>query len=219
MMSERKVAVFYLDRTLIRVDSFHKYIWYAIKENPFSVVRGWYLPIEYIMHLLRLRDNEWLKTTFLSVLLKQRKMWDVQESGKRFVIKLLPHVRQAALDRLEYHRNQGHYTVLATASPDFYVEPIKAFLRFDEIVCTKIAWSTDGMFKGLNGGNCYGSQKLRRIEETLSRLGAAELTAVYTDHKSDRPILTATKMGYLVNPDKQTKASCSWDGLQVVDWD
>ena len=125
MKDKRNLVMFDLGHMFIRGDTFLRYISFAIA------------------HLLRLRDKEWLKTTVLPVFLKRRKMWDVCEPGKRFVRELLPYVRPAALDRLSYHRNQGHYTVLATASPYFHLEFINESVDFDEILCTKIAWSSN----------------------------------------------------------------------------
>ena len=215
----RQLAVFDLDSTLIRGDSFKKYLLYAVKQDPSAVLRGWYLPLAYVVYLLGFRDNGWLKTTFLSVLLARKQRDEVCDSGKRFALGLSPLIRSAALDRIEYHREKGHYILLATASPDFYVNAINSIVEFDETVCTRVAWSVDGKFEGLADGNCYGDQKFRMVEESRARLGETNLIAVYTDHSSDKALLAAAETAYLVNPDKQSQLSVKLEGLQIVDWD
>ena len=217
--NEIQLAVFDLDSTLIRGDSFKKYLMYVVRQDPGVVLRGWYLPLVYVVYLLGFRDNGWLKTTFLSVLLAQKQRDEVCDSGERFAMGLSPLIRSAALDRIKYHREKGHYTLLATASPDLYVNAIKSIVEFDEIVCTKVAWSVDGKFEGLADGNCYGDQKFRRVEEARARLGETNLIAVYTDHRSDRALLAAAETAYLVNPDKQSRFSVKLEGLQILDWD
>lgn len=165
------------------------------------------------------RDNEWLKTQFLSALLVNRSKHDVYDSGQQFASEVISQVRDAAIEEIEQHRRLGHYTVLATASPDFYVEAVNAFLKLDEVVCTRSSWSAEGKFEGLDGGNCYGDQKFRRVKETLKRLGDSVLTAMYTDHRSDETLLAAAEMAYLVNPDRKTARTVSVNGMEVVDWD
>ena len=214
-----KLAVFDLDRTLIRGDSFHHFLAFMAREYPGSLVRGWYLPLAYAAHKLGARDNEWLKTTFLSALFGRTPRKALLESGARFAEQLLPQVRPAAVAQLEEHRKFGHYTVLATASPDFYVEPLTSLIEFDEVICTKSRWSCDGTFDGLDGGNCYGEQKFKRVEEARARLGDAALSAMYTDHRSDETLLAAAEAAYLVNPDRRTEQSVVLEGLQVLDWD
>lgn len=214
-----KIAVFDLDRTLIRGDSFHHFLAFVVKEYPVSVLRGWYLPLAYAAHVVGARDNEWLKTTFLGALFGRTPQRKILESGVRFAQQLSAQVRPAALRQLEQHRRLGHYTVLATASPDFYVEPLTSSVEFDEVICTRSRWSDDGTFDGLDGGNCYGEQKFRRVEKARARLGDAALTAMYTDHRSDETLLAAAETAYLVNPDRRTERSVVLDGLQVLDWD
>ncbi len=214
-----KIAVFDLDRTLIRGDSFHHFLAFMVREYPGALVRGWYLPFAYAAHKLGARDNEWLKTTFLSALFGRTPQKNLLASGARFAEKLLPQVRPAAIKHLEEHRRLGHYTVLATASPDFYVEPLTSFVEFDEVICTKSRWSRDDTFGGLDGGNCYGEQKFQRVEQACARLGNAAITAMYTDHRSDATLLAAADTAYLVNPDRRTERSVVLDGLQVLDWD
>ena len=213
------MAVFDLDQTLIRGDSFKRYLLFTVKRNPASVLRGWYLPFTYLMHVLGLRDNEWLKTRFLSALLAHRKRHDVYEEGRQFASELATEIRKAAIDKMQQHRQIGHYVVLATASPDFYVQAVGASLKFDEVVCTKSRWSAKDTFAGLDGGNCYGEKKHRRVKEALTRLGDAVLTAMYTDHRSDETLLAAAEAAYLVNPDNKTARTVCVAGMEVVDWD
>ena len=123
------------------------------------------------------------------------------------------------MDQIEKHRLMGHYTVLATASPDFYVEAVNAIFKLDEVICTKSSWSAEGRFEGLDGGNCYGDHKFYRVKAALTRLGDAVLTAMYTDHRSDETLLAAAETAYLVNPDRKTAQTVSVNGVEVVDWD
>jgi HAD superfamily phosphoserine phosphatase-like hydrolase len=105
-------------------------------------------------------------------------------------------LRPAALERIEWHRAQGHVLVLASASVDFYVEPLARALRFDHVVCTRpavVAGASGERCDGtLAGEDCTGAAKVRQLEAVLGPLAAVELHA-YGDSAGDRELLAAAR--------------------------
>ena len=93
--------------------------------------------------------------------------------------------------RLEQHRERGHAVLLASASLDPYLLPLAASLGVDGVVCTTLERAADGKLTGrLDGANCRGAEKARRVREWLQAhdLTGAELWA-YGDSKGDDELL------------------------------
>lgn len=111
--------------------------------------------------------------------------------GAAFARERLPAmVRPQALERLAWHRSQGHHCVLLTASPLVYVGPWGRSAGFDAVLATELAYDESGCASGaLEGLNCRGAEKLRRLEARYGDL--ARLTSHgYGDNRADRHFLS-----------------------------
>jgi HAD superfamily phosphoserine phosphatase-like hydrolase len=76
--------------------------------------------------------------------------------------------------RLEWHRNQGHYTVIVSASPECYISPAGSELHVDGVVATRLAIGGGGLLTGgYEGKNCRGSEKYSRLVGHLRAVGPA----------------------------------------------
>lgn len=84
------------------------------------------------------------------------------------------HLRDDMRRRLEWHRNQGHYTVIVSASPECYVSPAGSELDVDGVVATRLATGGGGLLTGgYEGKNCRGSEKYARLVGHLRAVGPA----------------------------------------------
>ena len=108
---------------------------------------------------------------------------------------IAPWLRPAALARIEWHRAQGHRLVLVSSTLDLYLQPMAAQLGFDDLLCSRLVQLRDATgadrFTGeIDGADCTGAEKPRRLEALLGRLDAHELHA-YGDSEGDRELLAA----------------------------
>ena len=106
---------------------------------------------------------------------------------------IAPWLRPAALARIEWHRAQGHRLVLVSSTLDLYLQPMAARLGFDDLLCSRLAQVRDAAgverFTGeIDGGDCTGAEKPRRLKALLGGLDAHELH-VYGDSDGDRELL------------------------------
>jgi phosphatidylglycerophosphatase C len=84
------------------------------------------------------------------------------------------HLREDMRRRLDWHRDQGHYTVIVSASPECYVSPAGSELGVDGVVATRLAVGGGGLLTGgYEGKNCRGSEKYARLIGHLRAVGPA----------------------------------------------
>jgi phosphatidylglycerophosphatase C len=82
------------------------------------------------------------------------------------------HLREDTRRRLEWHRRQGHYTVIVSASPECYVSPAGEELGVDGVVATRLAVGGGGLLTGgYEGKNCRGAEKYARLVGHLRARG------------------------------------------------
>jgi phosphatidylglycerophosphatase C len=97
------------------------------------------------------------------------------------------HLRADLVDRIEWHRRQGHEVVLVSASLAPYLDVIGSRLGFDAALATGLAVGDDGRLTGeLAGPNVRGQQKVRRLDEWLGDRPA--FVWAYGDSSGDREL-------------------------------
>lgn len=97
------------------------------------------------------------------------------------------HLRDDMVERVAWHREQGHQVVAVSASFRDYLLPIADQLGLDAVLATELE-VVDGRLTGrLAGANVRGPEKVRRLEAWLGG-EPAELWA-YGDSGGDRELL------------------------------
>jgi len=98
--------------------------------------------------------------------------------------------------RLAWHKQQGHRCVVISASLDLYVRPWAIKEGFDDVIATLLDVKGDGCVTGkLSGANCFGIEKVRRLETLLGSREDYSLYA-YGDSRGDRELLSFADYAY-----------------------
>ena len=204
MIQARNVAIFDLDHTISKKDTYLQFLLAYLRAYPIRFLRCVWLPWAVLMHLCNLRSNSWLKERFLTSTAKGAPRERIDRFSKRFVEKILSASLNAkALKRIFEHQKSRDYLILSSASFDFYVDRLGRKLGFDAIVCTQAQWDESGRLTGrIAGDNCYGEHKKIATQKVLAAISAARVT-VYSDHHSDLPIFSLASQKIAVNPTKK----------------
>jgi phosphatidylglycerophosphatase C len=97
------------------------------------------------------------------------------------------HLRADVVDRVEWHRRQGHEVVLVSASLAPYLDVIGSRLGFDAVLATRLVVGEDGRLTGeLAGPNVRAAEKVRRLDEWLADRPA--FVWAYGDSSGDREL-------------------------------
>lgn len=198
----RGLALFDFDGTMIPWDTQILFADFVLKQEP---VRRLYFPLFLgFLPCVGILGDEGMKRVFLSYLWKtepeQLELW-VREFVDDWVPgKCYPEL----IDRLEKHREAGHLTVLASASPEFYVTEFGRVLGFDLAFGTPVEVGGEmKLFPDLR--NHKGGEKVRRLSEWLGDPpdGVWPSSHGYTDSSADLPMMYACELGTTVNPSER----------------
>lgn len=97
------------------------------------------------------------------------------------------HLRADAIERVEWHRSQGHDLVIVSASFAVYLEPIARRLGFAAALGTELEADADGRLTGrLLGANVRRAEKVRRLDRWLGDRPAT--VWAYGDSTGDREL-------------------------------
>lgn len=117
-------------------------------------------------------------------------MEEVQKLGKHFAEgPLKTCLKPQALERLHWHKNEGHTTVLISANLSFYLVPWGQSQGFSHIIASELAVDNQQRVTGkLSGPNCYGQEKVVRLQKLLGPKSNYILYA-YGDSPGDKELL------------------------------
>lgn len=182
------LAVFDLDGTITTGDTLLPFLRFATRWR-FALCAVRAFPA-LIGLALGLHSRDSAKQAVLSAFLRGASRDRLAREGEAFARERMPGmVRSEAQERLGWHQERGHRCVLLSASPDVYVEPWARAAGFDDVLTTRLEYDADERFTGrLDGANCRGEEKVRRLEARFGDLAALKIFG-YGDSRDDRAFL------------------------------
>jgi HAD superfamily hydrolase (TIGR01490 family) len=187
----RRVAAFDFDGTLSRKDSLGPFLELVCGKSQLYRAFARRAPV-FAGLAIGIGDRDAEKERLVGRLLAGRSASSVRASGAEYARSLTEGdaLRPDMLERLAWHRSEGHEIVIVSASLDAYLEPLAPMLGVDRVFCTRLGVAPDGRLDGrLEGGNVRGPEKVRRVREWLGD-DDVELWA-YGDSAGDRELLAA----------------------------
>lgn len=183
------VAAFDFDGTLSYSDTLIFFLLYCVGPTRTVVYLLLQLPA-LIAFVLGKSTRQQIKERILKKFFGGIPIEEVRNKGMAFAQeKLFRHIRPKGLQRLQWHRNQGHRCVLVSASLDVYLQPWAQSVGFDDILSSRLKVSNDGKVTGkLEGLNCRRAEKVRRLTELLGPREHYRLYA-YGDSHGDKELL------------------------------
>ncbi|HHO53172.1 MAG TPA: HAD-IB family hydrolase [Deltaproteobacteria bacterium] len=186
MSTEHHLALFDFDGTLIDRDSMLEFVRHCRGSTRFFLGMAWLSPV-LVAHRLRLLAAERAKVIFLRHFLGGMERAALAEAAASFADRLDGFLRPGALERVVWHRSQGHDVWVVSASLDLWLEPWmeRQGLR---VLCTRGHFDGDRFTGALSGPNCNGAQKALQIQQTLD-LERYERIYAYGDSSGDTEML------------------------------
>jgi HAD superfamily phosphoserine phosphatase-like hydrolase len=220
-----RVAIYDLDRTLLRKPTFTLFLlWAAWREASWRLLLLPALAVLMIGYALRLYGRDRFKPAAIRLMLGPGiSPGRAERLAARFAAWRVPRdVPPGAAAAIARDRAEGYRLLMATAAPIFYAEAIAEALGFDAIVASRHRRDAAGNWlPALDGPNCYGAEKARRVAEWLDSYaagGAAHIRA-YSDHVSDAPTFALAQEAWLVGRGPKIARLAALHGWRAADFE
>ena len=155
-----------------------------------------------VLSLVRRRDNDGLKEHFAMHCLSGLDAGAASDAGLEHARRIVSsRMRADTCARLRWHQEQGDVVVIVSASFGAYMHVVGDLLEVDAVLCTELE-EQDGTLTGrLDGPNCRGAEKVRRISEWLAAAGLPDgaLEIAYGDSAGDDEMLAMAAIAVRVS--------------------
>lgn len=203
---KKKLAIFDVDYTLTKKETLMELFKYVVKRDKKKAI---YIPralFSGLMFVIGAYDEKKVKETFLKFL------HGTDEEAFKNLIKeyyenrLSKILYEDGINMLKKLKREGYDVYLISASPEFYLMELYAIEEVDMIIGTKFSMR-DGRFeRRMEGHNCKGEEKVRRLKEYLKENNIEvdfKESYMFSDSLSDKPLLELVGKPYLINYKKK----------------
>lgn len=188
------VAFFDFDGTITKRDTFLDFVSFSM--GRMTMVKGILFHFfSALGYQLKIVSGHKIKEQLLSYYFKNKSSHEFQKLGEEYAQHRLSEIiYPKALDKINWHKNQGHKVVVVTASIAQWVEPWCNQHNL-ELIATEVAIE-DGILTGkLKGKNCIGIEKVNRIYEAYD-VQYITYSYGYGNSSGDRELLAMVNEKY-----------------------
>lgn len=220
-----RVAIFDLDETITRRPTFFRWVLFWVKrEAPWRIPLLPFAALATLAYAFGLIGRAQLKSLSATIAMGSCvERGRVERMAEAFAAaELQGNVRADAVKRIAAERELGARVVLASASFEIYVAAFARALGAADALGTPMVERADGaLTPRVAGKNCYGPEKLRRVEAWFAANAMARKdvrVAAYSDHLSDEPLLAFADEAVAVCPSAGLQSLARTRGWKVERW-
>jgi HAD superfamily hydrolase (TIGR01490 family) len=214
-------ALFDLDKTITRQGTWSRFVRYATGGGLGFWGKLPLAGLQAVKYKAGFANRASVKERSIALYLEGRTRDELEGLARGFVERdVAGGLRKQARAVIEAHKAAGDRLIIASAAVDLIVAPMAEALGFDGYISTNLQWDADGrLMAPLDGENCYGEEKLRRVEAYFDGVRPAGPISFYSDHVTDLPCLVWADRGVAVNPNPPLRRQAPTSGVEIVDWD
>jgi phosphatidylglycerophosphatase C len=214
----RRLAIFDLDGTLSRRDTFVPFVFGLLARHPARWPRIALLLIPALRYLLRRLDRGGLKGAILHCLFGGMSRETVTSWARQYASSVVPERMFAeAVAAFRAHLASGDHVVVLSASPDVFVPEIGRLLGAHEVICSEVRWAADRLDGRLAGPNRRDHEKARVLQSLRVRMPELPVIA-YGNSTADLVHMYHCEQAVYVNPGPSLAAELTQRGLRCVHW-
>lgn len=187
-MSTKKVLVaFDFDNTITTKDTLFDFVKFYY--GSLKLYWGMFCLFPILMaYNLGFIENHKAKERFLAYFFKGVPEADFNEKCEDYLSRIYEICQADAMERIMWHKDQGHELVIVSASIRNWIEPWAKDMGFNQVLATELAVH-EGKFAGrFASRNCHGQEKVNRLQEAYPNKKDYVIYA-YGDSAGDRELL------------------------------
>ena len=189
-----KLILFDFDGTITKKDSLIIFIKYVIGD--FYYYKGLLMLSPMLLaYKLKIISNNIAKEKLIAHFFNGWDKIEFQSIANNYSIEKIEEIiRPSALERINWHKQQGHTVVIVSASVECW---LKGWCENNnlELIGTKLEFRNDKLTGKFSTKNCYGIEKVNRIKEKYN-LKNYEIIYAYGDSKGDKEMLSIADKKY-----------------------
>ena len=209
-----KLAIFDIDYTITRKETLMEFFKYLVSKDIKNIK---FLPralYSGLMYSIKVYDERRVKECFLKFIDNIDEK-DLAKLTKSFYDERLSSILyKDAVDMIKKLKNEGYMVILISASPEFYIKEFYAIKEVDLIIGTKFAFEGGKFVRKMDGNNCKGEEKVKRLNEVLKEKNIKadfKNSDMFSDSLSDKPLLDLVGNPYLINYKKHHE-------IEILKW-
>lgn len=189
-----ELALFDFDGTITSADCYTRFVFFTLSKRRLLLGGPFVLPI-YCLYKFRLLKASKTRPIVSRVAFWRRKKAEVMALAADYVATVLPKVmRVEMLERIQWHKRQGHRIYVVSASLNPYLE-IWCAQQGIGLICSELT-CVNGRYTGKYvRGDCSEERKVSFLQETVDLSGFSKIYA-YGDTPEDFPMLALADVKY-----------------------
>ncbi|WP_426349106.1 HAD family hydrolase [Alloiococcus sp. CFN-8] len=210
-----KLAIFDVDYTLTKKETSIELFKYVLKKDPKKII---YLPralFSGLLYIMGIYDEKKSKESFFKFIdgLEEANMEKLVKDFYRNRLKNI--IYDDAIAMMRKLKSEGCKIYLISASPEFYLKELYSLEIVDKIIGTRYACTGGFHSRTLEGLNCKGEEKVRRLMEELKKDNIKvdfKNSYMFSDSLSDKPLFDLVGNAFLINYKK------NHDTIKILRW-
>ena len=201
-----KLAIFDIDYTITRKETLMEFFKYLVSKDIKNIK---FLPralYSGLMYGIKVYDEKRVKECFLKFIENIDEAELAKLTKSFYDEKISKILYKDAVDMIKKLKKEGYIVVLISASPEFYVKEFYAIKEVDLIIGTKFTFEGGKFIRKMDGNNCKGEEKVRRLNKVLKEKNIKvdfKNSYMFSDSLSDKPLLDLVGNPYLINYKKK----------------
>lgn len=202
----KKIAIFDIDYTITKKETLMEFFKYCVKKDIKNIK---FLPRALycgIMYSVKVYDEKMVKENFLKFIdgIEEKALEELVEDF--YSERLTRILYNDAINMMKKLKSEGYDIYLISASPEFYINKFYKIKEVDRIIGTKFKFDKGKFIRQMDGFNCKGEEKVRRLKEFLKQENIEvdfKESYMFSDSLSDKPLLDLVGKPYLINYKKK----------------
>jgi phosphatidylglycerophosphatase C len=189
-----KIAFFDFDGTITKKDTLIEFIKFAVGKKNFFKGLLILSPI-LILYKLKFVPNYKAKQKLISYFFKGYKESYFKKLATIYSLNMMDDIiNHEALNRIKWHKSQGHEVVIVSASMECWLRPWCKKHNL-QLIATKLEFKNGIVTGNFLTKNCYGIEKVNRIKQAYN-LKKFDYIYVYGDSKGDKEMLSLANKAF-----------------------
>lgn len=213
-----RLVLFDMDHTLVPCDTGTLWAEYLVKNQLLSgemAVRRKQFLIDYQAGTLDAAEAYRFEMKVLNELPEDKRVWLLNDF---FATSIKPIIPAKAIAQVNYHRQQGDYIIIITATLEEIARPIAEFFGVDFLIGGQGVLDEHGKYTGeIVLEPCMGRGKLVHLENWLTiSNNNPQYYIFYSDSHNDLPLLEQVDEAIAVDPDEQLQQIAQANSWSII---